>query len=175
MMYERIKISSDWKKSSFGAVLLLAAIATIGTFFGLSAPSQVVVVNTQEKASPSVQPDLQPSVQPTSEPSVQPDSEKYIAQASGIGITPLDATSDAERRQAALRAAHIVARRNLIAYAQGADIEAVTVVDNGILERDEIRETVKGRLAQAEMIFETYDAALGQAHVTLGIRLSTSK
>lgn len=159
MISKRTENSTNWIRGAIGAVTLLAAIATIATFFGLSSPSQVVVLDSEEEKTPPTQP-------------ASPDYSDYIARASGVGFAPSAAASDTERRQAALRAAHVVARRNLLAFAEGSDIEAVTVVVDSTIVRDDIRETVQGRLAEAVTISESYDAVTGQAQVVVGIRRS---
>ena len=153
-------------------LLVLAALATVGDFFGLSLPSQVNVINAKIEVTPPSQVNVINAKNEVARPSHN-NSVEYIVRASGTGLASPKATSDAEQRQTALRAAHIVAKRNLVAYSQGADIEAVTIVVDNLLERDEIREVVKGRLADVETISETYDPTARKANVVLGIRRSS--
>lgn len=76
-------------------------------------------------------------------------------------------TNPALREQAAIRAAQVVANRNLLEWLQGADLGSVTLIDQGSLTTDTIRQTITGTVPPAHLIAQHYDSETGTATVTL--------
>jgi hypothetical protein len=95
-------------------------------------------------------------------------SERPIRiQAEGIGAASPNVTNPALRERSALLAAELDAKRNLAQWVDGAEIESVTVVEQGTLTTDVIRQTVKATVPGTTMIAKQYDSVTGTARVTL--------
>jgi hypothetical protein len=72
-----------------------------------------------------------------------------------------------QRRYAALRAAKVVAQRDLIEVLQGVSVTGDTTVQNGLLANDIIRSTVQGFLQGARECGRYYDPTQGVGYVCL--------
>ncbi len=78
-----------------------------------------------------------------------------------------------QRRYAALRAAKVVAQRDLVEVLQGVSITGDTTVQNGLLANDIIRSTVQGFLQGARECGRYYDPSQGIGYVCLEIGTRT--
>jgi hypothetical protein len=85
----------------------------------------------------------------------------------GIGLAPEGESNRTRREQSALRSAQLVADRNFVQWVNGAELESVTIVEQGTLTTDEIREIVRGRVFGGTVIEEKYDDITGTAEVTM--------
>lgn len=93
----------------------------------------------------------------------------------GYGFPPESMTNPAQRRQAALLAAQMDAKRNLAVWLAGEDIEAVTIVENNQIASDEIRREVNAWLVGVRILSEEYDEASGQATVEIAPALGAGE
>lgn len=138
------------------------------------------------KFEPSVAPTT-PLTQPTIEPPTptdithidiatpsQTEPELYIT-VTGVGIAPSTEVDPVRRERAAIRAAETDAARNFAKWQEGAQLEAVTIVNQGALEVDMIRETVKATVHLGKMIEQQYDKATGTALVTVSYTINVKK
>ena len=94
--------------------------------------------------------------------------------ATGVGYAATWANNAAQRESSALLAAEMDAKRNLLAWTNGVEIEAVTVVNQGKVEIDVIRQVVKGHLQGVTIVSQRYDDTTRQAQVTVMIALDPS-
>ncbi|MBN1899945.1 LPP20 family lipoprotein, partial [Candidatus Sumerlaeota bacterium] len=78
-----------------------------------------------------------------------------VIEATGTGVRPDTASSDAQARLMAKKAARTDAQRNLLEQIQGLEIKSQTTVRNFMTEHDEIRTKVDGFIAGAEVVSET--------------------
>jgi hypothetical protein len=85
----------------------------------------------------------------------------------GYGYPPDTLANAGQRRAAALLAAELDAKRKLVEWLAGADIEAVTVVEEGEVTADVIRREIQAHLRGVTIVQQVYDEASGQAEVTL--------
>ena len=110
-----------------------------------------------------------PAAQPTATPvPVAPaPAAPFQLTIRGYGFPPESMTNPAQRRQAALLAAQMDAKRNLAVWLAGEDIEAVTIVENNQVASDEIRREVSAWLVGVRILSEEYDEASGQATVEI--------
>ena len=90
----------------------------------------------------------------------------------GMGYPASWAKNAAQRKQSALLAAELDAKRNLAEWLSGVDIEAVTVVTEGVVTQDEIRQSVQAHLERVQILSQIYDEKSGQATVELILELS---
>jgi len=87
--------------------------------------------------------------------------------AEGFGLAPATATNPAWRERAAVMAAEADAKRKLAEWLAGAEVESVTIVSEGVVITDTIREVVRARLPDTRTVDSQYNAATGVAHVTV--------
>ena len=95
--------------------------------------------------------------------------------ASGIGFPASWANGAAQRERSALQAAELDAKRNLLAWINGVEIESVTVTNQGQVEIDVIRQVVEGRLQGVALVSQSYDDATRQAEVTVMVTIEPSE
>ncbi len=105
-----------------------------------------------------------PTPQPTATP--QPMVQVRIT-TTGVGFASESQTNEARRKQSALLAAQKDANRNLVLWKDGAELEAVTIVDQGEVTTDTIREEVRARVFAGTVIEQSYDNTTGMAEVTV--------
>lgn len=74
----------------------------------------------------------------------------------GLGAPSSDASSPAQARAMAERAAHVVALRNLLETVKGVRVDAETVVENFIVTSDVIRTRVEGIVKGARIVKKRY-------------------
>jgi hypothetical protein len=112
-----------------------------------------------------------PAIEATATPApVAPTaSEPFQLTIQGVGFPPESMTNPAQRRQAALLAAPMDAKRNLAVWLAGEDIEAVTIVENHQVSSDDIRREVSAWLVGVRILREEYDEASGQATVEIAL------
>ena len=80
--------------------------------------------------------------------------ENGVIQAVGIGVPPTDAVNATHAREMAKRAATVVARRNLMEIVQGIHVDSVTTVNNYMVEKDVVKNKVKGIVKNARITKE---------------------
>jgi hypothetical protein len=97
-------------------------------------------------------------------------SPPTVIRASGIGASPSSITNPTLRRRAATKAAENDAKRNLAAWLEGETIEAVSIVSQGQLSKDEVRTTVSAHLSRVRTVDTIYNQD-GTAEVTLELEL----
>lgn len=90
-----------------------------------------------------------------------------LVQIVGYGYPPDTMTNPGQRRAAALLAAELDAKRKLAEWLAGAEIEAVTVVEEGEVTADVIRRVIQTRLRGVTTLRQVYDEASGEAEVML--------
>ncbi|MDY7001790.1 MAG: hypothetical protein SVS15_08420 [Thermodesulfobacteriota bacterium] len=90
--------------------------------------------------------------------------------AKGIGAPPANAVNMAQARAMAVRAATVVARRNLLEIIKGVQIDSQTTVRNYMVENDVVVNRVRGFL-QNSQILDTAYMSDGSVEVTVGIGL----
>jgi len=90
--------------------------------------------------------------------------------AKGLGATPANAANMAQARAMAVRAATVVARRNLLEIIKGVQIDSQTIVRNYMVENDVVESRVRGFL-QNSQILDTAYMSDGSVEVTVGIAL----
>jgi hypothetical protein len=88
--------------------------------------------------------------------------------ATGIGAPPANAVNPAQARAMALRAATVVAYRNLLEVAKGVQIDSETVVENFMTKSDVIRTRVKGIVKGARFVKTQYMSD-GAVEVTVAL------
>ena len=110
-----------------------------------------------------------PTAPPTPEPTVTPQPMVRVqVLMTGVGFASESQTNEARRKQSALLAAQKDANRNLVLWRDGADLEAVTIVDQGEVQTDRIRdEIVRTRVRSGTIIEQSYDDATKMAQVTI--------
>lgn len=108
-----------------------------------------------------------PAAGPTPTPANAAPTAPFQLTIRGYGFPPESMTNPAQRRQAALLAAQMDAKRNLAVWLAGEDIEAVTIVENNQVASDEIRREVSAWLVGVRILSEEYDEASGQATVEI--------
>ena len=89
----------------------------------------------------------------------------------GIGAPPSNAANVAQARALGLRAATVVARRNLLELLKGVQIDSSTTVQNFMIADDTVMSKVKGALLNARVVATTYmsDGSVEVA-VAIGLR-----
>lgn len=90
----------------------------------------------------------------------------------GVGAAPDSLTNSALRERAAYQAAEVDAKRKLVEWADGAEIESVTIVEQGTLIIDTIRSYVKAEVPASTIISKKFDPVTGTAWVTLEVRVT---
>jgi len=80
-------------------------------------------------------------------------------------------SEDGQTRYRALRAAQVVAQRDLLEVIQGLSLYGATSVKDGMLQSDEIKTSVEGFLRGALKCGETYDEARGSADVCMRLNI----
>lgn len=90
-------------------------------------------------------------------------------QAKGIGAPPPDAVNAAQARAMALRAATVIARRNLLELLEGVQIDSSTTVQNYMVNDDTVVTRVRGHLQQAVV---TDTAYMSDGSVEVGVQVS---
>lgn len=100
----------------------------------------------------------------------QVDWQKGLVTAVGVGAPPPNAVNMAQARAMAVRAATVVARRNLLEIVKGVHIDSQTTVENYMVTNDLIRTQVRGFL-QNSQILDTAYMSDGSVEVTVGISL----
>ncbi len=98
------------------------------------------------------------------------DWQKGLVTAVGVGAPPPNAVNMAQARAMAVRAATVVARRNLLEIVKGVSIDSQTTVENYMVTSDLIRTQVRGFL-QNSQILDTAYMSDGSVEVTVGISL----
>ncbi|MFP4167978.1 MAG: LPP20 family lipoprotein [Desulfonatronovibrionaceae bacterium] len=93
-----------------------------------------------------------------------------LARATGIGAPPENATNMAQARAMALRAATVVARRNLLEVVKGVHIDSTTTVENYMVRNDLIVSKVRGFLQNSQILNTRYMSD-GSVEVEVGIGL----
>ena len=93
-----------------------------------------------------------------------------LVTATGVGTAPPDAVSRSQARAMALRAATVVARRNLLEIIKGVQIDATTTVRNYMVEDDAVASKVQGFL-QNSQVLDVAHMSDGSIEVTVGIQL----
>lgn len=86
----------------------------------------------------------------------------------GVGFARSNESNAARRNQSALLAAQKDANRNFILWRDGADLAAVTIVEQGEVTTDTIRvEIKKTRVRSGKILEQSYDDTTGMAQVTV--------
>lgn len=80
-------------------------------------------------------------------------------------------SEEGQTRYRALRAAQVVAQRDLLEVIQGLSLYGTTSVKDGMLLSDEIKTSVEGFLRGAVKCGETYDEASGSADVCMRLHI----
>jgi len=93
-----------------------------------------------------------------------------LVKATGIGAPPESASNMAQARAMALRAATVVARRNLLEVIKGVRIDSATTVENYMVSEDVIVSQVHGFL-QNSQVLDTKYMSDGSVEVEVGISL----
>jgi len=97
-------------------------------------------------------------------------SAGYI-EAVGIGAPPDRLIGKAAARPAAIRAATVVAQRNLLEIIQGVQVDSATTVRDSMVESDVINTQVKGLVKGAQMVGKPEYMSDGTVEVTLRMPL----
>ena len=95
---------------------------------------------------------------------------KGIIQAKGIGVPPEKYYGKPQQRPMALRAAEIVARRNLLEIVKGVRIDSATMVKDFVVESDIIMSQVDGMVKGAQVVHHEYMSD-GTIEVTMQMSL----
>lgn len=93
-----------------------------------------------------------------------------LVKATGIGAPPENAANMAQARAMALRAATVVARRNLLEVVKGVQIDSATTVENYMVKEDLIVSQVQGFLQNSQILNTKYMSD-GSVEVEVGISL----
>lgn len=101
-------------------------------------------------------------------PLPQPITDMRAAFSTGY-IRVIGESEAGQRRYAALRAAKVVAQRDLLEVIQGVTVFGDTTVQNGLLANDVIRSTVQGFLQGARECGRYYDMTQGVGYVCLEV------
>ena len=97
---------------------------------------------------------------------IEMDRAVYV-RVEGIGAAPVTEKNEVLRERLALLAATVNAKSQLAEWISGAEIEAVTIVDQGVLTTNVIRQTVKAQVPPSRTVEERYDRKTGIAYVIL--------
>ncbi len=85
----------------------------------------------------------------------------------GIGAASETVTNPTLRERSAFLAAEVDAKRKLAEWITGAVIESLTIVDQGVVTTDTIRQTVKATVPASKVIAQHYYSETGTATITL--------
>lgn len=96
--------------------------------------------------------------------------ETGLVTATGIGAPPATAVNMAQARAMAVRAATVVARRNLLEVLKGVQIDSTTTVQNYMVTNDIIVSKVQGFLQNSQVLDIAYMSD-GSVEVTVGVSL----
>ena len=96
--------------------------------------------------------------------------DKGVIQAVGFGIPSPDSVNANQAREMAIRAATVVARRNLLEIVQGIRVDSVTTVNNYMVESDEVKNRVQGIIKNAKVI-DKQEFPDGSWQVTVEMKL----
>lgn len=96
-----------------------------------------------------------------------PDWAKNTVKATGNGVKPADAESEAQARLMALRAAKVDAMRNISEQINGLRIDASTTVKDFVATDDRIRTELDTFLTGVKTLSENYNPATGEATVEI--------
>ncbi len=88
--------------------------------------------------------------------------------ATGIGVPPASAANPAQSRAMTVRAAQVVALRNLLEIIKGVRVDSETVVENFMTKSDVIRTRVDGVVRGAQVVKTVY-LSDGSIEITVGI------
>lgn len=88
----------------------------------------------------------------------------------GVGAPPSNAANVAQARALGLRAATVVARRNLLELLKGVQLDSATTVQNFMIADDTVQTRVKGALQNARTVTTTYMSD-GSVEVTVAVSL----
>jgi len=88
--------------------------------------------------------------------------------ATGIGVPPANPANPAQARAMALRAAQVVALRNLLEIVKGVRVDSETVVENFMTKSDVIRTHVDGIVRGAQIVKTSY-LSDGSVEVTVAM------
>lgn len=80
------------------------------------------------------------------------DWENGVIYALGMGVENPKYKTVAQKRYSAIRAAQVVAQRNLLQMVQEINITSTTQVKDGMLENEEIRTLITGKLRQSQTV-----------------------
>ena len=101
--------------------------------------------------------------------------EKAVVEDQGIFeagyIEVVGESESGQRRYAAIRAATVVAQRNLLEELKGVRVQGETTIADGMLQNDVVRSQVKGFLRGARLCGRTYHAQERYAEVCLRLYL----
>ncbi|KAA0258136.1 hypothetical protein FHQ18_07000 [Deferribacter autotrophicus] len=113
---------------------------------------------------PMGQPMMQGGMPPLPQPITNPSAVFSLGYIRVIGESEAG-----QRRYAALRAAKVIAQRDLLEVIQGVTVAGDTTVQNGLLVNDVIRSTVQGFLQGARECGRYYDMTQGVGYVCLEV------
>jgi len=88
--------------------------------------------------------------------------------ATGIGMAPPGAASEAQARALAVRAATVTARRNLLETMGGVQIDSDTTIRNNMVASDAVQSVIRGELYNSR-ILDTAFMSDGTVQVTVGL------
>jgi hypothetical protein len=91
--------------------------------------------------------------------------------ATGIGAPPANAVNMAQKRGMAVRAATVVARRNLLEIVKGVQIDSATTVEDYMVTSDVIVSQVTGFLQNSRVMGPPTYLSDGSVEITVGIPL----
>lgn len=114
----------------------------------------------------------QPTKTPTYTPTAIPAISDSIIHVEGIGLAPEAQTNPAQRRRSAVLAAEVDAKRKLTEWVSGSEIDSITIVEQGVLTVDTIREVLSGKVPRHKRVEEHYDDSSGVATVILELVIS---
>ncbi|MGE4556479.1 MAG: hypothetical protein AB7D07_06625 [Desulfovibrionaceae bacterium] len=91
--------------------------------------------------------------------------------ATGIGAPPANAVNMAQKRGMAVRAATVVARRNLLEIVKGVQIDSATTVEDYMVTSDVVVSQVSGFLQNSKVMGPPTYLSDGSVEITVGIPL----
>lgn len=98
------------------------------------------------------------------------DWQDGVATAVGIGMPPANAVNSGQARAMAVRAATVVARRNLLETVKAVQVDSETTVAGGMVQSDVVVNRVQGLLHNARTM-DTAFMSDGTVEVTVGVGL----
>ncbi len=98
-------------------------------------------------------------------------ARKIEVYARGVGFPADWAQSAVQREQSALKAAELDAKRNLVEWINGVEVEAVTVLSQGQVEVEVIRQLAGGYLRGVVVVDQSYDDDVRVARVRVMIEV----